>query len=314
MTFCTDFSTDLRNCTLCPRCCEVDRIQGQTGFCGLDAGLHIAAIVCHRGEEPVLGGEAGICNVFFRHCNLQCGFCQNRQISANQDALPPALAFAEALGRIIRILETGVTHLGFVSPSPMVPHMVALIRAVRDRGFRPTVVYNSGGYDSVDTLRRLEGLVDVYLPDCKYRDPALARDLSAAADYPDQSALALREMYRQMGRVLHLDEAGLARRGLIVRHLVLPGQTADSLAVLRFLADELSSGLTLSLMAQYCPGPDTAQWARGAGYPDLGRRLLPEEYAVVLAEAARLGLSGFTQDLASADCLRPDFAQDNPFD
>lgn len=299
----------LRSCQLCPRACGVNRVEGQRGFCGNTVDLHIAAIVRHQGEEPVLGGTKGICNVFFSHCNLQCVYCQNSQISRNQGGLPSEpLDLAGALERIVRLLESGVTHLGFVSPSHMTPQMVALTEALWQRGLHPVIVYNSGGYDSAATLRQLEDLVDVYLPDCKYMDAALAQALSGAADYPEKAAAALREMYRQMGRVLQLDEQGLALRGLVVRHLVLPGQVENSKAVLRFLAQELSPRITLSLMAQYWPT------APVQGHPTLGRRLFAEEYAAVLEEMERLGFaSGFVQDLDSADYCRPDFSRVNPF-
>ncbi len=300
----------MQHCRLCPRGCGVNRLAGQRGYCGLDGGLHIAAITRHRGEEPVLSGPDGMCNVFFSHCNLQCVYCQNSQISRNSTELPGGpLDFNAALERIMRLLDTGIERLGFVSPTHMVPQMAALVEALWQRGRHPVIVYNSGGYESAATLRLLEGLVDVYLPDCKYMDAGLARACSGAADYPEKAAAALREMYRQMGRVVQLDEQGLIRRGLIVRHLVLPGQTANSVAVLRFLARELSPGLSLSLMAQYCPNASVRQ------HPQLGRRLLASEYQSVLAEMERLGfVAGFAQKLASAENYWPDFSRDEPFD
>lgn len=299
----------MRACRLCPRQCGANRLQGETGFCRSDAALHIAAITLHRGEEPVLGGERGICNVFFSRCNLGCLYCQNSQISRASSEI--ACKFTEidaAVEHIAAILESGVTHVGFVSPSHMTAQMATIVEALWARGARPVVVYNSGGYDSVDTLRRLEGLVDVYLPDCKYMDAGLAGAWSNAPDYPEVAAAALGEMYRQMGHVLHLDDEGLALRGLIVRHLVLPEQRANSLAVLRFLARELSPRLTLSLMAQYRPT------AAVAGHPQLGRRLAAGEYAEVLREMEALGFaSGFVQEPESADCYNPDFSREDPF-
>lgn len=186
--------------------------------------------------------------------------------------------------------------------------MVAMVEALWQEGWKPVIVYNSNGYDKVETLRQLEGLVDVYLPDCKYMDAGLAGELSGAADYPQVAAKALGEMYRQMGPVLHLDDDGLALRGMVVRHLVLPGQVENSLQVLRFLARELSPKLTLSLMAQYWP------IAAVAAHAQLGRRINAEEYAAVLREMEELGFNeGFVQELASADCYWPDFSKKDPF-
>jgi putative pyruvate formate lyase activating enzyme len=300
---------DLRDCGLCPRGCGADRTAGPTGYCRTDAGCNVSAITLHRGEEPVLGGTRGLCNVFFGHCNLRCRFCQNVQISRNHSPIKGAdWPLTTVVDRIVEILATGVHHLGFVSPSHMVAQMVAIIAEVRRRGCSPVIVYNSNGYDRVDTLRLLEEWVDVYLPDCKYSDPTLAGQWSGAADYPQVAAAALTEMYRQKGHLLHLDDDGLAERGLIVRHLVLPGAIANSLDVLRFLAEDLSPRLTLSLMAQYRPIDLVVD------QPPLNRRLQPEEYAQVVAEMERLGfLNGWVQECASADHYTPDFAQESPF-
>jgi Uncharacterized Fe-S protein PflX, homolog of pyruvate formate lyase activating proteins len=299
----------LRACTLCPRQCGCDRTAGGHGFCRTDAGLNIAAITPHQGEEPVISGPLGICNVFFGHCNLQCRFCQNHQISANDRPIHGAAwSLTQAADSIIAILETGVRLLGFVSPSHMAPQMVAIIKELRRRGFRPVIVYNSNGFDRVRTLQALEDWVDVYLPDYKYSDPELARTLSGAADYPEAATAALAEMYRQKGNLLHLDDDGLAARGLIVRHLVLPGAITNSLNVLRFLADRLSPRLTLSLMAQYQPT------AAVAGLPPFNRPLASEEYAQVTAELDRLGFThGWLQDVASAEYYNPDFSRSMPF-
>jgi len=271
--------------------------------------MNIAAITLHWGEEPAISGPQGICNVFFGHCNLQCRFCQNHQISDNGRPIPDAFhSPAQAAGAIAAILETGNHRLGFVSPSHMAPQMVAIIAEVRRLGFRPIVVYNSNGYDRVQTLRALEDWVDVYLPDYKYSDPQLARTLSCAADYPEVAAAALLEMYRQKGNILHLDDDDLAERGLIVRHLVLPGAVTNSLNVLRFLARELSPRLTLSLMAQYQPT------AAMADCPQLNRSLLPLEYEQVAAELDRLGFTnGWLQEIASAGYYNPDFSRPTPF-
>lgn len=300
----------LHNCRICPRQCGVDRFAEPTGFCRTDAGYTIAAVTLHRGEEPVISGRSGICNVFFSHCNLRCLYCQNFQISRNESrGKGNDWSLQAVVGEVTAILDTGVRHLGFVSPSHMVPQMVAIIREVQRQGYRPVIVYNSNGYDRVATLQQLEPLIDVYLPDCKYMDAVLAGKWSGAADYPAVAAAALREMYRQKGNVLHLDDEGMAERGLIVRHLVLPGAVANSLAVLRFLAGELSNRITLSLMAQYRP------IAAVVDRESLNRRLLPTEYAEVVAAMERLGFTeGWVQECTSADYYNPDFDQKSPFE
>jgi len=300
----------LHNCRICPRQCGVDRFVEPTGFCRTDAGYAIAAVTLHRGEEPVLSGSKGICNVFFGHCNLRCLYCQNFQISRNESrGKGDDWSLQAVVGEVTAILDTGVRHLGFVSPSHMVPQMVAIIREVQRQGYRPVIVYNSNGYDRVATLQQLEALIDVYLPDCKYMDAVLAGKWSGAADYPAVAAAALREMYRQKGTVLHLDDEGMVERGLIVRHLVLPGAVANSLAVLRFIAGELSNRITLSLMAQYRPIEAVIERA------PLNRRLLPAEYAEVVAAMEQLGFTeGWVQECTSADYYNPDFDQESPFE
>lgn len=303
------FVEKMQACRLCPRNCGINRLQGEHGYCRCDHQQHIASITLHTGEEPVLSGPNGMCNVFFSHCNLQCIYCQNHQISCNDVVLTrEQWNLKGATRQISRMLARGIRHVGFVSPSHLVTQMVAIVEALWQEGWKPVIVYNSNGYDKVETLRQLEGLVDVYLPDCKYMDAGLAKELSDAADYPQVAAKALREMYRQMGPVLHLDADGLALRGMIVRHLVLPGQVANSLQVLRFLAAELSPKLTLSLMAQYRP------IAAVAAHPHLRRRLNCEEYAAVMREMEKLGFNdGFVQELVSADYYWPDFSKPDPF-
>jgi putative pyruvate formate lyase activating enzyme len=279
------------------------------GYCRVDTGCHVASITLHRGEEPALSGTNGMCNVFFGHCNLRCRYCQNVQISRNQALVKGSdWSLGEVVEKIAAILATGVDRLGFVSPSHVTVQMVRIIQALHRRGFHPVVIYNSNGYDRVETLRALEEWVDIYLPDCKYSDPELAASWSGAADYPEVAAAALKEMYRQKGNLLHLDDNGLAERGMIVRHLVLPGAVKNSLGVLQFLARELSSRITLSLMSQYQP------IAEVAGVEPLDRNLMPEEYERVVAEMERLGFEhGWIQDFASAAHYNPDFENDSPF-
>ncbi len=294
-------------CDICPRGCGADR-AARAGYCRSGEGLEIASICRHRGEEPALSGRRGICNVFFAHCNLRCVFCQNHQISRNES---PAggMALEAAVRAIVDELDAGATHVGFVSPSHMIPQMKRVIAAVRETGRAPVVVMNTNSYDRCETIASLEGLVDVYLPDFKYLDERLARELSDAPDYPAVALAALREMHRQKGSNLAMREDGTAASGLIIRHLVLPGQVANSVDVLRAIAEELSTSVHLSLMSQYYP-PEAA-----AGRPPLDRTLAEDEYETVRAEMERLGFHrGWIQEWGSAIAYQPDFTRPHPFE
>lgn len=300
----------LRDCALCPRRCHVDRTAGRTGYCGAGPGFGIGSICIHRGEEPVLVGEKGICNIFFTRCNLQCAYCQNYQISRSRGGVEEhTLDLDGVLQRVARHLDDGVRRVGFVSPSHCIPQMMQIIRALETRRPRPVFVYNTNSYDLVDTLRALDGVIDVYLPDLKYMDPALSERLSGARDYPAVAAAALREMYRQKGSRIGLDPAGGIETGLILRHLVLPGHVENSLECLRFIAGDLSPAVHLSMLAQYRPTPSVS------ADPDLGRTLRRDEYDAVLAEMDRLGFyRGWTQEPASVEFYSPDFRREHPFE
>ena len=303
-------------CILCPRRCGVRRAEA-TGFCGATDALEVSSVCVHRGEEPPLNP---IVNVFFTHCNLQCIYCQNWQISGKTSTVEPFHETAVLSGRVMTVdaladeickllPETG-GMLGLVTAAHYADRLAAMVEEVRRRGFNPTVVYNSGGYESVETLRSLEGVVDIYLPDLKYMDSDIAARYSHAEDYPKVGAAALKEMKRQVGGGLMTDDDGRAYRGIIVRHLVLPGHTDNSLRCLEWLADNFSPfSLHLSLMAQYFPPRE--------GLPTpLDRTLTEEEYRTVTDRAAELGFTeGWVQELEAKDNYRPDFRQEkNPFE
>ncbi len=308
-------------CILCPRRCRVKRTEA-TGFCGASDELEVSSVCVHRGEEPPLNP---IVNVFFTHCNLQCIYCQNWQISGKrrvENGEWRTESIASLADRICAALSTlhsplstpssplSTPMLGLVTAAHYADRIPALIEELHRRGQEPTVVYNSGGYESVETLRSLEGLVDVYLPDLKYMDTELAARYSHAADYPEVATAALKEMKRQVGGGLMTDGNGRAYRGIIVRHLVLPGHTDNSLRCLEWLADNFNPfSLHLSLMAQYFPPRE--------GLPaPLDRTLTEEEYRTVTDRAAELGFTeGWVQELAAQDNYRPDFDQaGNPFE
>jgi len=306
----TDSLKDLENCTLCPRNCNADRHSGRPGFCKSDSSFSIASICIHKGEEPAISGTNGICNVFFTNCNLQCIYCQNHQISNNNLSHSiNRMDLEEVVSQISDILNQGVNRVGFVSPSHFIPQMKVIIQAIQSMGYQPVWVYNSNGYDKAETLRGLEGMINVYLPDFKYMDAALASKYSGAPDYPVMAMKALKEMYRQKGAALITDDNGCAESGIIVRHLVLPGHVSNSLDVMRFLAGEISQRIHVSLMAQYYPTKNVEHHAV------LGRGITIDEYRQVTDEMERLGMfSGWIQEFESCDFYRPDFTKPHPFD
>lgn len=300
----------LTDCSLCPRNCHANRFTSRLGYCNAGAGFSISSICIHQGEEPVISGTHGICNLFFTHCNLQCIFCQNHQISDNQiNTSLFELPLESVVARVTDILDQGINIVGFVSPSHMIPQMRVIIGAVESLGYKPTWVYNTNGYDKVDTLRELEGIIDVWLPDFKYMDSKLSARLSDAPDYPSVAGAALKEMLRQKGTTLRINEQGYAESGILVRHLVLPGQVENSLDVLRYMAEELSPILHIGLMSQYYPAH------RSGADRDLSRSLYQEEYDRVTEAMEEFGLSrGFIQEMESFSHYRPDFNKNHPFE
>lgn len=294
-------------CSKCPRKCNTDRKSGKYGYCRSSDRLSIASICLHRGEEPVLSGDTGMCNIFFTHCNLQCIYCQNFQISRNNTAEKQIL-LEEALDAIEGFLDTGVTCVGFVAPSHAIPQMKAIIDGLKCRGRQPVHVMNTSAYDLKETIESLEGFIDVYLPDFKYMDERLARDYSGTMNYPSVALRALREMYRQKGSNLRINDQGVAESGLIIRHLILPGHVENSIDCLRAIAEELSPSVHVSLMSQYHPVETVLN------HPVLGRNLTREEYDTVVEEFFRLGFHrGWVQEFESHSEYLPDFNREHPF-
>lgn len=289
----------LSACALCPRACGVDRTRGQVGVCGMTDTLRVARIAPHMWEEPPISGTRGSGTVFFSGCSLRCIFCQNRTIS--REGLGKTYTAEELTDAILALRDQGVHNINFVTPT----HYTSLLVPVLER-IKPTlgipVVWNCGGYESVDTLRMLDGLVDIYLPDFKYRSSDLARDYSAAPDYPERATEAVLEMFRQTGKYQEAD--GLTKKGVILRHLVLPGCRADSMAVLGHIASILPvADIRVSVMRQYTP-----DFAMDCPHKNLRRRVTEFEYNSVLEEAARLGILGFSQGKdAATRAYTPDF-------
>lgn len=298
----------LGTCNICPRNCSADRLHGQLGICGSNAGFNISSICIHHGEEPVISGTNGICNVFFSRCNLSCIYCQNYQISCNKGEVnEKSMQLQEVVEAIIINLDQGCHAVGFVSPSHYIPHVKAIIETLRYMGYDPVFVYNTNGYDKAEEIKALERYIDIYLPDYKYSDNELARRFSKVTDYRQMALSAIKEMYRQKGSTLVMNENGYAEKGLIIRHLVLPGNIENSINVLRDIAD-ISTSIAVSLMAQYWPTPTVLS------HPTLGKPLSSEEYEIVRTEFENLGFyKGWVQDIKSSDNYLPDFELDKPF-
>ncbi|MGM9563867.1 MAG: radical SAM protein [Faecousia sp.] len=274
------------NCTLCPRQCGVDRTAGQLGFCRMPGQLRAAKAMLHYGEEPPISGAFGTGAVFFSGCTLRCVYCQNREISEGGKGKPLDSARLRAIFE--RLIDEGAQSIDLVTPTQFLPDILPALTPK----LPVPVVYNCGGYERVETLRLLEGLVDVYLPDLKYADNTLAARLSRAPDYFETATAALREMYRQVGAAVLED--GQLVRGLLVRHLVLPGHLDNSLRVIEWLAEAFPKGdVLVSLMSQYIP--------IGVQEPPLDRRVTAEEYAGAVSWLELCGLrNGYVQDAAAA--------------
>ena len=303
----------LEACDLCPRACGANRLAGEQGFCCLSGDwLPVASYCVHRGEEPAISGRNGSGTIFFGHCNLGCVFCQNHQISDNTLAVDESLMSVDDLAAVMRVLQSmGCHNINFVTPTHVLPHIIAALEIALKQGLKIPLVYNCGGYEKTEIIRMLDGIMDIYLPDMKYMDAALAGRFSHAGDYPRAASAAVREMFRQTGSQLEIDpETGTARRGLIIRHLVLPGGVENSLAVLDFIAAELSPAVHLSLMSQYHPTPGALQ----SGSP-LDRTLERDEYEAVRIRAEAMGFeNGWFQDMQSHRIYRPDFRKEHPFE
>jgi putative pyruvate formate lyase activating enzyme len=272
----------LEDCDLCARYCFVNRRKTTEGaVCRTGERAVVASYGAHHGEEDPLRGSRGSGTIFFSWCNLRCVFCQNWDIS--QKGVGREVEPAEIADMMLELQRQGCHNINFVSPSHVVAQIIAAVHDAAQRGLRLPLVYNTGGYDSPEALALLDGIVDIYMPDVKYGDSALARRYSKVRNYVEANQAAVREMHRQVGDLV-LDENGVALRGLLVRHLVLPEDIAGTWKVLEFLAEEVSRDTYLNLMDQYRP------CYRADEYPELDRPVSGAEYADALATAERLGL------------------------
>lgn len=286
-----------QNCTLCPRRCGADRTNGQLGFCRHPDKIYAARAAAHYWEEPVISGSFGSGAVFFSGCTLKCLFCQNGVIS--QENRGKEISTAHLREIFLKLIDDGVQNINLVTPTHFLP---SILPALTPKLPVP-VVYNCGGYERVETLRELEGLVDIYLPDMKYSDPKLAGILSAAPDYVEIAEAAIAEMYRQVGSAVIEDE--IMQRGMIVRHLMLPGELDNTLGVLDWFSEAFPKGDVLfSLMSQYVP------MGKAKTMPPYDRRITEDEYDAALSYLELLGIeNGFTQDFSAAtEEYIPDFS------
>lgn len=286
--------TQMQDCTLCPRDCHANRLSGQLGYCGQTAELTAARAALHFWEEPCISGSNGSGTVFFSGCSLKCVFCQNHDIALGEKGKTISL---DRLGEIfIELQKQGAHNINLVTPSHFIPQIrYALIKA-KSMGLTLPIVYNTGSYENVSSLRMLEGLIDIYLPDLKYFSPELSKSYSHAPDYFEKATAAIVEMFRQVGRPQFDENSGLMKKGVIVRHLLLPGQSKDSKKILRYLHENYKNDIYVSIMNQYTPLPHVST------IPELNRRVTSSEYDRIVHFAEAIGIEqGFIQEGSAAD-------------
>jgi putative pyruvate formate lyase activating enzyme len=285
---------ELENCSACPRNCHVNRLANQTKVCHTGRYARVASAFPHFGEEDCLRGWNGSGTIFFSLCNLRCVFCQNWDISQQSvgSEYPP-----ERIAELMLGLQShGCHNINFVTPEHVVPQIIEAIAQAIRRGLHLPIVYNTSAYDALASLELLDGIVDIYMPDFKFWEPQTAKRLAKAKDYPERAREAILEMHRQVGP-LKFGPDGLARRGVLVRHLVMPGQLTESKAIFAWLADEVSADTYVNIMGQYRPDYEVGQLARDGSpkYADINRRPTPEEVEQAYEAACRAGLWRFDQ-------------------
>ena len=284
---------DWSECRLCPRMCGIDRTNGKKGFCGMDSRMMGARAALHMWEEPCISGTKGSGAVFFSGCTLRCVFCQNYEIA---EGICGREITSERLEQIfLELQEQGAANINLVTATHFLPAVIPALQSARERGLQIPVIYNTGGYERPEIVKMLDGLVDVWLPDFKYMDPELGALYSHAKDYPQKAAGALAAMVEQTGPCI-FDEDGYIQKGVIVRHLILPGHTKDSRRVLRYLHETYGNKIYISVMNQYTP------LSQVAGLSPLNRKVTRREYRRVLDEALELGIEqGFFQEGETAE-------------
>lgn len=284
----------MRDCTLCPRRCHADRLSGGRGFCGQSAQIRSARAALHFWEEPCISGESGSGTVFFSGCSLQCVFCQNHEIAMGKAG--QGISGRRLAEIFLELQEKGAANINLVTAAHFLPQVCLALERAGEEGLSVPVVYNSSGYEEIDSLKMLEGLADIYLPDLKYHSPRLSGLYSQAPDYFEKASAVIGEMVRQAGPPVLDPETGLMKKGVIVRHLLLPGQAGDSKRILRYLRDMYGDDIYVSIMNQYTPMKqitESAQW----GTADLSRPVTAREYERVLDFADKIGIrQGYRQE------------------
>lgn len=292
----------LTPCSLCPWDCKVNRKQGERGVCQAGYVLTVAKILPHFGEEPVLSGSNGSGTIFFTYCHLRCQFCQNYQIS--QEHLGYSMNTGQLADAMISLQEKGCHNINLVSPTHFLPMIIKALKAALSRGLALPLVYNSNGYERTEVLQLLDGIIDIYLPDAKYGDDRQAHKFSKAKHYLRHNISTLQEMYRQVGP-LHLNEKGIAERGLIIRHLVLPHNLSGTEEVLKMIKEHIGTKVHISLMGQYFPTPRAFRQGK------INRKLTGEEYQKCLELLDKYGFeNGWYQQLEDVqEEFVPDFTR-----
>jgi putative pyruvate formate lyase activating enzyme len=300
----------LASCDICPRECHVNRLENELGFCHSGRLPIVSAVCAHHGEEPALSGTSGSGTIFFGNCNMRCAYCQNYQISQNWKKQKSNELNCHALAERMLYLqnELGCHNINFVSPSHFVPQLIRAVLEAVPMGLKLPLVYNTNGYDSLASLKELEGVVSIYLPDLRYASDLWAKRFSQTPDYVERARQSIKEMYRQVGTVV-LDDSGLAQQGLIVRHLILPNGLAGSDESLKWLAQELSPKVTVSIMSQYSPLHHAAR------IPLLSRKISIAEYKTVVSLLSELNMeNGWIQEMGAQEYYVPDFEREgHPF-
>ena len=301
----------LSSCDICPRECGVNRLADELGFCHSTYLPIVSAVCAHHGEEPVVSGIRGSGTIFFGNCNMRCVYCQNHQISQDYKAQQSKEMDAHALAERMLYLqdELGCHNINLVSPSHFVPQLVQAVLEAVPMGLRLPLVYNTSSYDSIKSLRELDGIISIYLADLRYASNKWGRKFSKVSDYVERARAAIREMYQQVGDLM-VDGEGIAQRGLIVRHLILPGGLAGSQESLTWLVREVSPAVSVSIMSQYLPAH------RASKIPLLSRTISSAEYLEVINMIDRVGLeNGWVQEMGASENYLPDFTREgHPFD
>ena len=276
-------------CTICPRACNVDRSNGKIGYCGESATIRVARTSLHQWEEPCITGEYGSGTVFFSGCNLKCIFCQNHNIA--DSFVGQVFSVEELAEAFLRLQQKKASNINLVTAAHFAEQIIPAIHLAKEKGLTIPIVYNSSGYESVKTLQKLQGLMDVYLPDCKFYDLDLSKNYAKAGDYFEVAKAAIAEMVRQVGEPVFDEKSGNMIRGVIVRHLVLPGHTKDSMAILNYLQKTYGNQIYVSIMNQFTPV------IKQEKYINLNRRVTKREYEKVLNYAIEIGIeNAFVQD------------------